>query len=361
MNLEQIIIKKIKDTGPVSFLDYMEMALYYPELGYYHNDKKQKIGIHGDFYTSSHYTVFFGQMLAIQIEQMWQALDHPSFTIVEYGAGTGYLCRDILHFLEQHTMFYKSLRYIIIEKSTQLKKIQQQQLEAFSCISWVDNIAAIGIFKGCVLSNELLDNFSVHRVRMEEDELKEIWVDHENKFIETFQPATELLKNYFKELDVELPVGYQAEINVQAVNWISEISNSLDKGFVITIDYGHPSRQLYSKPEGTLRCYYQHSVNNFPYQYIGSQDITSDINFSALANWGLKNKLLLNGFTQQAYFLQSLGLCRQVQTTGSSIPAADFIRTFMLDMGTKLKVMIQEKNTSLTCLSGLKFCQPLRF
>src|ERR1700748_325981 len=95
MSLPDLIIGRIRHEGPLPFRDFMNMALYYPGEGYYNSDRL-KIGPSGDFYTSAYLTGLFGEMLAVQLEEMWQMLGRGPFTIVEYGAGTGLLCRDIL-------------------------------------------------------------------------------------------------------------------------------------------------------------------------------------------------------------------------------------------------------------------------
>jgi len=76
-------------------------------------------------------------------------------------------------------------------------------------------------------------------------------------------------------------------VNLEATGWIKDISVSLQKGFVITIDYGYPSNELYNKDKcrGTLMCYCKHRIDDNPYNHIGKQDITSYVNFSALCYW----------------------------------------------------------------------------
>src|SRR5437870_2732615 len=113
MSLSEIIIEKIRKEGPISFRDFMGMALYYPEYGYYTSDK-EKIGEHGDFYTSPYFTSVFGHMLAKQLEEMWHALNEEPFTLVEYGAGTGLLCNDILSYLKKNDKLFNKLGYYII-------------------------------------------------------------------------------------------------------------------------------------------------------------------------------------------------------------------------------------------------------
>src|SRR3954467_3886540 len=94
MCLTSIIRDKIQQEGPVSFHDFMEMALYHPEEGYY-TSGREKLGKQGDYYTSAYLTSCFGKLIAKQMEEMWNVLGRQPFTIVEYGAGSGLLCKDI--------------------------------------------------------------------------------------------------------------------------------------------------------------------------------------------------------------------------------------------------------------------------
>ena len=107
--LTEIIQDKIEKRGPISFCDFMEMALYYPDLGYY-TSANDKIGKNGDFYTSPYLTNVFGQVIAKQLEEMWHLTGRNDFTIVEYGAGMGSLCIDLLEQLKKKKSFYKKLK-----------------------------------------------------------------------------------------------------------------------------------------------------------------------------------------------------------------------------------------------------------
>lgn len=362
MSLTEIIIQKIKEEGPISFHDFMEMALYYPGLGYY-SSSLEKIGKKGDFYTSSSLTPVFGAMVAKQIEEMWTILGEKRFTIVEYGAGTGLLCLDILNYLKSNKELYDQLSYCIIEKSEELRKTQKNNLP--EKVRWYNNIREIGEIRGCVLSNELLDNFAVHQVVME-DILMEVFVDYQNDLIEILKPASNSLTNYFSELGVHLPKGFRTEINIEAIRWIEEIASALKSGFLITIDYGYSSTELYrpSRHCGTLLCYHNHQVNDFPYQNIGQQDITSHVNFTALCHWGFKNGLICGGLISQGQFLLSLGFRDHLIKTAepgknmfeAARKASLITHTLLMDMGTKFKVLIQQKgitNRKRPVLKGL--------
>jgi SAM-dependent MidA family methyltransferase len=349
MLLSEIITQKIKEEGPLSFRDFMEMCLYYPNLGYY-TSAQDKIGKKGDFYTSSNVTPVFGAMIGKQFEEMWEILGTDSFTIVEYGAGQGLLCQDILTYLKHNKKLYDRLSYCIIEKSPVMREKQKAHLS--EKVRWYDRIEDIGEITGCVLSNELVDNFSVHQVVME-GELMEVYVDYEDGFKELLIPANNLLTEYLSELAVQLPKGFRTEINLEATQWIQNVASALKSGYVLTIDYGYASSELYheSRRYGTVVCYREHQVNDSPYQNIGEQDITTHVNFSALCHWGSKKGLTCYALINQADFLVAHGfrdhLMRDLEKEKDILQAArkaSFItKTLLLDMGSKFKVLIQEK------------------
>ena len=291
-------------------------------------------------------------------------LGKKPFTIVEYGAGTGVLCYDILNYLEKNNAeLYDGLNYCIIEKSVSMQKVQKTLLPYK--VNWHDTIADVGPINGCVVSNELLDNFPVHKVVMQ-DQLMEVFVDYKNDFVEVLKPAKEELKNYLKEQNINLQQSYITEVNLQALDWIKEISENLQNGFLLTIDYGFSAMELYDpkRNSGTLTCYKSHEVNYSPFTNVGEQDITVHVNFSALSHWGKKYGLATNGFTSQDHFLRSLGLLhhlRQLELNNTSGANNDalFQTKKLMEMGSKFKVLIQQKGTKKSFLTGLQFSMPL--
>lgn len=362
MELSEIVKEKIQNQGSISFRDFMDMALYYPTLGYYNSDRN-KIGKEGDFYTSPVLSSLFGEMIGKQLEEMWFLLNKKPFTVVEYGAGTGALAFDILHYLKNNPALYNELNYCIIEKGEKMLHLQKKLLS--EKVSWYRSINEIPSINGCILSNELLDNFPVHKVMMK-DELMEIVVAYNNEFEEILEPANEDLKNYFNELKVTIPKDYCTEINLDAIDWIKDISENLQSGFVLTIDYGFSSADLYSdkRNAGTILSYKRHEINASPYQNIGAQDITAHVNFSALAHWGEKYGLKCCGFTTQGNFLRSLGLMnylRKLEIENKDSENKDFIfqiNKLLVDMGNKFKVLVQQKGEKCRMLTGMQFANP---
>ncbi|MEH2150276.1 class I SAM-dependent methyltransferase [Nostoc sp.] len=328
----------------ITFAQFMEMVLYHPEYGYY-SSNAVKIGFQGgDFFTSPNLCSDFGELLAEQFLQMWEILGKPvPFSLVEMGAGQGLLALHILKYHQQHYPdFFTALEYIIIEKSPTLRQEQQQRLQDFP-VRWcnLEDIPPNAI-AGCFFSNELVDAFPVHQFILETGELREIYVTTSNltlqtpssesfsppligeglgersnfAFVEvTGQPSTLQLAEHLDLLGINLtqnayPDGYRSEINLAALDWLSIVADRLQRGYVLTIDYGYPANRYYNprRSQGTLQCYYQHRFHDNPYINIGRQDITAHVDFTALERWGEKCNLKNVGFIQQGLFLMALGL-----------------------------------------------------
>jgi len=350
MTLKEIIIEKIRTGGPITFREFMEMCLYYPELGFYMSPNCS-IGKDGSFYTSAYLTSAFGAVIGKQLEEMWNTLGRGEFTVVEYGAGTGILCHDILCYLKNnHGEMYEQLSYSIIEKSPVMRKVEKKLLT--EKVSWYHSVGEMPQFRGCIFSNELVDNFAVHQVVMA-DELMEVYVSYDNGFNELLRPAGPELREYIEELGINLPNGFRTEVNLEAKHWVKEVVHALAQGYVMTIDYGHLSNELYkqSRSNGTLLCYQNHRINESFYEDIGQQDITSHVNFSALRYWGENSGLKEHWFTDQCQFLLAMGfndflnqsLSQEKDILLAAKKASMIRHTLLFDMGTKFKVLVQKK------------------
>ena len=325
----------------ITFAQYMDMVLYHPEHGYYSSDAI-KIGFRGsDFFTSASLGADFGELLAKQFYQMWEILDQPiHFDLVEMGAGQGILASHILNYIQQeYPDFFGAVKYIIVEKSQSLKQEQQQRLQDFA-VDWcnLEEIPSKSI-NGCFFSNELVDAFPVHQFILAAGELREIYVTlaelnreiseiqiiRDPLFIEVIgEPSTPQLGEYFKLVEIDLSQntyenGYRSEINLAALNWLGIVADCLERGYVLTIDYGYPAHRYYNprRSQGTLQCYYQHRHHDNPYINIGQQDITAHVDFTALSSWGERCGLKQVGWTQQGLFLMSLGIGERLAALSS--------------------------------------------
>jgi SAM-dependent MidA family methyltransferase len=322
LDITQIITDYIenKPEKKITFAEYMNLALYHPECGYYSSGNAE-IGKQGDFFTSSSLGKDYGELLTEQFFNTWQIMDKTShFDLVEMGAGLGFLAKDILDFLEQkYPDFFALINYIIIEKSPTLINKQQELLVNYNNkITWKtwENIDSNSLV-GCCFSNELVDAFPVHKITIKNEKLQEIYVTvTDSGFTEIIDDiSTEKLTEYLKLVGINLPStdypeGYQTEVNLAALDWLNLVNDRLKMGYLLTIDYGYTATKYYhpQRYQGTLKCYYQHRHHDNPYINIGCQDITSHVDFTALQNYGKILGLTNIGFTQQAMFLMALGL-----------------------------------------------------
>ena len=383
--LERKIVNRIRSHGPVTFETFMEMVLYDPEHGYY-TSQKTRIGREGDFYTSSHLHPVFGSIVAKQIMEMWAAMESPEiFTILEMGAGEGYLCKDILSWIRMsermpHTAestgltardaFYDHVRYVIAEKNPFQMRQQKKHLEDhYGKVSWVTDVRDAGIMTGCIFSNELLDAFPVHRVKME-DTLKEIYIDHDgHAFREQSCPlSTELLTRYFTDAGVVLSPGQTTEVNLRIKSWLASLSRVLCRGFVFTIDYGYPAEEYYSedRSRGTVMCYFRHQLCEDIFAHIGEQDITAHVDFSCLKRWGEDVGLQPVGYCSQGTFLLANGIDREIARLAAT--SSDYLfelarikKLFMPQgLGESHKVLIQYKGDDVPKLKGFSIRNQLR-
>ena len=332
--LHQILIAKIQDAPQqqITFAEYMQLALYHPQYGYY-SSGKVSIGSQGDFFTSSSLGRDFGELLALQLEGMWQNLGCPhNFWVVEMGAGNGELAGDILNYIRSqgNAEFTRALSYTIIEESTALITLQQQRLANsdfdlkfnLDWQNWSD--ISDNSIVGCFLSNELVDAFPVHLVTKNSDRLQEVYLSLEqDKLIESIQPlSTNEIEYYLSLVEIDLSKaeyagGYRTEINLDALNWLKTVANKLQRGYVLTIDYGYSADKYYrpSRDRGTLQCHAQHRRHNNPYANLGCQDITAHIDFTALQRQGELCNLETIGFTQQGTVFNGFGFRRSPQRT----------------------------------------------
>lgn len=360
------IIKREINSMPsqsLSFARFMQLCLYEPTHGYYMSDRT-KIGKEGDFYTSSSVGTIMGEMLAKYCVDLIERYfgDEPFVELVEWGGGNGRLAVQMLDELKrQYPDTYRIVKYISVEQSKRHVQLQKNALsEHAERVQWVtpdDWLSHRHSAAMIVFSNELLDAFPVHRIVCEQDSLHEIvvaWHEHEKRFVEKRVPLlNERLHDYIEAEGLSLRHEQQAEINLDAEQWIEQVGKAMRKGVLITIDYGDLAEEIYAshRMNGTLLCYRNHQAYDEPLIHVGEQDMTSHVNFSACMRAGQKVGFQRWSFVDQKTFLIEAGIMEKLKdhTNGDPFhPQAKINRTIRQilwsdRMSELFKVLVQFK------------------
>jgi len=370
--LRDIILDRIRDRGRITFAEFMTACLYEPGLGYY-TSPGRKVGAEGDFYTSSNVHEVFGRLIAREIRCMWHSMGEPDrFEIIEVGAGNGRLAADVMDTLvEIDRRFYDAVTFRLIEAEPTLKELQREMLAAhLAKVVWSEpaDLAQGRIaFSGCLYSNELIDSFPVNLVEMTSAGLREVYVtatgDELGESLE--KPSTPELEEYLRRLGITLFEGQRAEINLAARSWLKAVARAVTRGFVMTIDYGYHAAELYApfRKNGTLLCYYRHTIEGNPYIRLGLQDITSHVDFTTLINDGEESGLRKVWFGEQYRFLMGAGMLEELMALEARAMSDEqrlkhrlALKKLMLPdggMGDTFQVLIQSKgidNPQLLCM-----------
>ena len=370
--LRKILLDRIGEQGKITFAEFMAGCLYEPGLGYYTSPGK-KVGAEGDFYTSSNVHQVFGRLIAREIHRMWQTMEEPAeFDLVEAGAGNGRLAADVMNALsELDPRFYAAVTCRLIEAEPSLRELQRKMLNAhLHKVVWsepADLASGRLSFSGCLYSNELIDSFPVHLVEMTAAGLKEVYVTaSDENFGEIMsEPSSPELAAYLERLGITLHPGQRAEINLAAPDWLKSAAAALGRGFVMTIDYGFSATELYAphRKNGSLLCYYRHTIEENPYLRVGQQDITSHVDFTTLITVGKQVGLETVWFGEQYRFLMGAGIMEEMMSLEKSAMTESErlknrlgLKKLMLPdggMGDTFKVLIQSKgvdNPRLLCM-----------
>lgn len=355
--LAEIIKDEIRKVGRLTFAEFMKLALYHPELGYY-TSGNTRIGKRGDYYTSPCVDPAFGEVLAGFIAKSAGLTENEKFHIIEYGGGQGFLAGDILGPLRRrHPGLYEKTEYLIIEKGENRQSATDVPLDKErEKIRYADRAAGSGFdnASGVVLSNELIDALPFHRVIFAQGFMKEIFVTLRNgEFSEIHdEPGSRELEEYFGGYGIHFHEGQEAEVSLNAAGWIAEVDQVLKQGLILTIDYGFLAPALYSpeRMKGTYKCMHKHTVNENPYINIGEQDITAHVDFSNLIKSGEALGMKTLKYTTQGQFLLDWGVL-DIMARGPGEGKQDSTRNRAIknlflpgSMGNSFKVLLQSKN-----------------
>ncbi len=337
--------------GSISFAEFMQEALYAPGLGYYSAGAK-KFGADGDFVTAPEISPLFGYVLARQCAAVLGQLDGGQ--VLEPGAGSGALAVSLLRKLEQLNALPD--RYLILEVSADLQRRQQQRLREevphlADRVIWLAQLPQG--FSGVIVANEVADALPFERVVKRQGVLQQYRVAVEDeKFVWRFAAAPELLRQAISSiethLDEPLADGYETEISPAVSNWITDLSAAIDAGFIFLFDYGVTRREYYApdRYRGWLRCHFRHRVHGDPLILPGIQDLTTWVDFSAVAQAAQASGLEVAGFVTQAHFMLHGGLDEEL-TDFTAMPTAQQLE---LSRQVKLLTLPGEMGESFKCI-----------
>lgn len=293
------IRERIDARGWIPFSEFMELALHQPECGYYARGAA-RIGPGGDFITASDLGPAFGFALARQIEEMSTQLgaDGP-FSITEFGAGRGWLARDVVAAVEP--ALRSRMSYRAVDASVGMREaIRDGGIEVYPPAE--PPAAAPGV----ALAVELFDALPVHRVRRTDSQLIELGVTTDGeRFVEHAVTASEPLQSWAERYGAAAEEGSEAEICLAYDDAFAMLDRSVEQGFAIVIDYGDRASRLYSDRHhrGTLLAYHRHQTNEAYFDRVGEQDLTAHVNFDALTDAAERAGWRALGGTTQDRFL----------------------------------------------------------
>ncbi len=355
------------EQGWVSFSTYMDLALFHPTAGYY--ARLEAVGAKGDFATSPSLSPGFGKLFARQFHQIWQQLGQPSrFDVLELGPGAGHFASAVLAEADRFGRFKKALRYGLMDRSASLRQVQAERLSRWAPrVRWADSVAELapeGV-RGVIFSNEFFDALPCHRLEQTADGLREVALRvGGDRLEEILIPLTsERLAAELEADGLTLAIGQRVEVSLAALDAMEALGAALTQGAVISVDYGDVAQEVYSarRMKGSVRGYFRHMAVADPYARPGEQDLTYDVDFTALARAGERGGLATLGMLPQGEVLRHLGLEGEIRALrrGKSPLEADQASAALeklaepRGMGEGFKVLFQGKGLARAQLAGL--------
>ena len=320
--LAELLAEQIRQTGRISFHDWMAQALYHPDFGYYNRADRVRWGRQGDYRTSPERSELFAATFARYFVSLYEPLNQPAeFNIVEMGAGNGEFAAGVLAKLKQSfPNIFNATRYLIIENSQVSRQIASDRLYEFrDRVVFTENEALPSLQSGILFTNELLDAFPVHRLTLRGGKLKELFVSigHHGKFMWVVDdPSSEELMAACRTQIPSLVEGQIVELNLQISHWFRKVASILANGYVITVDYGAVATDLYSgkdRPDGTIRAFREHEFIDDVLSDPGEYDITSSINWTFVESEGKKWGVKTSQFMHLDKFLMHAGILEELE------------------------------------------------
>lgn len=301
----------------VTFHDWMKAALYDPVDGYYQRADRERWGRAGDYRTSPERSALFAATFARYFAGLYEELGSPrEWTIVECGGGRGDFAFGVLETLARRfPSVFEATSYVVYDVSVDaLRRTEERLVDFGDRVKFSLSFDEIRVDNGIFFSNELLDAFPVHRVVQTEQGLAELYVNGVS--LVDGPLSTPQLAEFCAEYAPELAIGQVIEINLEIDEWFAHVAGVLANGFVITVDYGVESVELYDaklRPSGTLRGFRRHEFVDDVLAQPGECDITASVNWTQVKAVGERVGLKVVDFASQDKFLLNAGLLAELE------------------------------------------------
>jgi NADH dehydrogenase [ubiquinone] 1 alpha subcomplex assembly factor 7 len=287
------IRRAIEERGPISFGEFMDLALYGPG-GFY---DQPPVGRGGHFLTSPHVHPVFAELLLRAVLDLRDRLGRPEpLPIVEVGAGDGTLAATLLRLLEERGG--PAVDYAVVERSpgarAALADLPVRVIERMGVAEHPDAMV--------VVANELLDNLPFRRVRGTSDGAVEIRIDADRDgFVEVDVPCDAKVAKFVAEQGPLAP-SQEVIVPIGALGFVDELATTIRRGYALLIDYGSARG-----PASDVHGYREHRVLEDVLRDPGSADITAGVDFGAIVRRAERGGLQSLGLASQRDALLALG------------------------------------------------------
>jgi NADH dehydrogenase [ubiquinone] 1 alpha subcomplex assembly factor 7 len=302
--LADLLLRRIRLSGPMTIADYMADCLLHPEHGYY--TTRPPFGAEGDFITAPEISQMFGELLGLCLAQAWQDQGAPAvFALAELGPGRGTLMADVLRATRGVPGFHAAARVVLIEASPALRVRQKATLAPYP-VQWADSIDTLPEAPLFLLANEFFDALPIRQFQRHGDGWQERLVGERDGQL-AFGLATPTRMAALEHRLAETVPGDIVETCAPAQAIVAGLADRIGRhgGAALLIDYG----DWHSRGD-TLQALRRHAFAD-PLADPGEADLTAHVDFEALAQAAAP--CAAAGPVPQGVLLERLGITARAQ------------------------------------------------
>jgi SAM-dependent MidA family methyltransferase len=353
-------LRNLLNYGPLSFRDFMELALYHPEFGYY-SRSENPVGKGGDYVTAPSLSPVFSFAIARLFREFMGRCEGEVYSFVDIGCGDGGLVRAVAAYIDdERARFFGVDRalgrvedHVSQERSEQGVSREPPLTLALSPLTWgegtesspepgesplatpesplpsgervrvrggsrenttfvrtLDEVPRDGAH--FIFSSELYDAIPFARLVQRGEHLHELYVaEREGTLDWSEHEASPVYEDYFAERGLVLSEGQFADIALEWEAYHEDVARFVTRGLIVTLDYGFPAEKLFhsrARRFGTAAAYSGQRVHRDLLSAPGEQDLTAHINFTDLERAGERQDAQTLFFDRLAKFLLSIGI-----------------------------------------------------